>query len=437
MFYICINMKIAFHTLGCKLNFSETSYLIRDVKKHGFKEVDFDNFADSYVINTCSVTENANKECNYLVRKVLRKNPNAKVIIIGCYAQLKPLEISKIHGVSLVLGNNEKFKLIQYLKENYKEVKIFRKRPSELIEFKSSYSSNRTRSFLKVQDGCSYKCSFCTIPMARGRNRSDKIINIIQRIKKIRNSGVKEIVLTGINIGDFKTEKNENFFDLLSEVNKLKKIRIRISSIEPNLISDEIIDLIARSSVFVPHFHIPLQSGSDEILNKMKRRYLSKNYSDLIKKINTKIKNVCIGVDVIVGFPGESETLFNETVDFIKSINVSYLHVFSFSDRENTLAKKMNDKVPVEVKKYRSKVLRNLSEKKKRLFYQKNIGQIKSVLFENDVVDGHIFGYTENYIKVKYQYDSELINNIKKIKLLKIDNENSSIANGEITNIKS
>ena len=431
-------MNIAFYTLGCKLNFSETSHLINDVKKHGYKEVSFNEHADIYVINTCSVTENANSECKYLVRKVLRKNPNAKVVVIGCYAQLKPLEISKIQGVSLVLGNNEKFKLIQYLKRDNKEVEIFRKKPSELIEFKSSYSSsNRTRSFLKVQDGCSYKCSFCTIPMARGRSRNDKIGNIIQRIKKIRESGVKEIVLTGINIGDFKTEKNENFFDLLKEIDKLKNIRIRISSIEPNLISDEIIDLISKSNVFVPHFHIPLQSGSDKILNKMKRRYLSKYYSDLIKKINSKIKNVCIGVDVIVGFPGESETLFNETVDFIKSMNVSYLHVFSFSERENTLAKKMNNKVPIEIKKYRSKVLRNLSEKKKRFFYQKNIGKIKKVLFENDVVDGHIFGYTENYIKVKYQYDSELINKVKKIKLIKIDNENSSIAKGEITNIKS
>ena len=431
-------MNIAFYTLGCKLNFSETSHLINDVKKHGYKEVSFNEHADIYVINTCSVTENANSECKYLVRKVLRKNPNAKVVVIGCYAQLKPLEISKIQGVSLVLGNNEKFKLIQYLKRDNKEVEIFRKKPSELIEFKSSYSSsNRTRSFLKVQDGCSYKCSFCTIPMARGRSRNDKIGNIIQRIKKIRESGVKEIVLTGINIGDFKTEKNENFFDLLKEIDKLKNIRIRISSIEPNLISDEIIDLISKSNVFVPHFHIPLQSGSDKILNKMKRRYLSKYYSDLVKKINSKIKNVCIGVDVIVGFPGESETLFNETVDFIKSMNVSYLHVFSFSERENTLAKKMNNKVPIEIKKYRSKVLRNLSEKKKRFFYQKNIGKIKKVLFENDVVDGHIFGYTENYIKVKYQYDSELINKVKKIKLIKIDNENSSIAKGEITNIKS
>tara|TARA_B100000575_G_C23141332_1_gene664285 strand:+ start:1704 stop:2999 length:1296 start_codon:yes stop_codon:yes gene_type:complete len=431
-------MNIAFYTLGCKLNFSETSHLINDVKKHGYKEVSFKEHADIYVINTCSVTENANSECKYLVRKVLRKNPNAKVVVIGCYAQLKPLEISKIQGVSLVLGNNEKFKLIQYLKRDNKEVEIFRKKPSELIEFKSSYSSsNRTRSFLKVQDGCSYKCSFCTIPMARGRSRNDKIGNIIQRIKKIRESGVKEIVLTGINIGDFKTEKNENFFDLLKEIDKLKNIRIRISSIEPNLISDKIIDLISKSNVFVPHFHIPLQSGSDKILNKMKRRYLSKYYSDLIKKINSKIKNVCIGVDVIVGFPGESETLFNETVDFIKSMNVSYLHVFSFSERENTPAKQMNNKVPIEIKKYRSKVLRNLSEKKKRFFYQKNIGKIKKVLFENDVVDGHIFGYTENYIKVKYQYDSELINKVKKIKLIKIDNENSSIAKGEITNIKS
>jgi len=431
-------MNIAFYTLGCKLNFSETSHLINDVKKHGYKEVSFKEHADIYVINTCSVTENANSECKYLVRKVLRQNPNAKVVVIGCYAQLKPLEISKIQGVSLVLGNNEKFKLIQYLKRDNKEVEIFRKKPSELIEFKSSYSSsNRTRSFLKVQDGCSYKCSFCTIPMARGRSRNDKIGNIIQRIKKIRESGVKEIVLTGINIGDFKTEKNENFFDLLNEIDKLKNIRIRISSIEPNLISDEIIDLISKSNVFVPHFHIPLQSGSDKILNKMKRRYLSKYYSDLIKKINSKIKNVCIGVDVIVGFPGESETLFNETVDFIKSMNVSYLHVFSFSERENTLAKKMNNKVPIEIKKYRSKVLRNLSEKKKRFFYQKNIGKIKKVLFENDVVDGHIFGYTENYIKVKCQYDSDLINKVKKIKLIKIDNENSSIARGEITNIKS
>ena len=430
-------MNIAFYTLGCKLNFSETSHLINDVKKHGYKEVSFNEHADTYVINTCSVTENANKECKYLVRKVLRKNPNARIVIIGCYAQLKPEEISSIKGVSLVLGNNEKFKLVEYLKKDNDKVNIYRKKPSELIEFKSSYSSSRTRSFLKIQDGCSYKCSFCTIPMARGSSRNDKIENVIQKIKKISYSGVKEIVLTGINIGDFKTEKNENFFDLLREIDKLKNIRIRISSIEPNLISDEIINLISKSKVFVPHFHIPLQSGSDEILNKMKRRYLTKNYKELIQKINSKIKNVCIGVDVIVGFPGESEILFNETVNFIKSLNVSYLHVFSFSDRENTLAKQIMNKVPIEIKKYRSKVLRNLSEKKKRFFYQKNIGQIKKVLFENDVVDGHIFGYTENYIKVKYQYDSGLINKVKKIKLIKIDNENSTIAKGEITNFKS
>ena len=431
-------MDIAFHTLGCKLNFSETSFIINDIKSAGFKEVNFNDFADTYVINTCSVTENANKECQYLVRKVLKKNPNAQIVIMGCYAQLKPKEIETIKGVDLILGNNEKFKLKNYLinstKKNNK-TQIIRKESEELNEFKSAFSTgNRTRSFLKIQDGCNYKCSFCTIPLARGKNRSDTIDNVINRIKKIKNTGVKEIVLTGVNIGDYHSNKNEKFIDLLKEIDKLKGIRVRISSIEPNLISNDIIELISKSKVFVPHFHIPLQSGSDTILKLMKRRYLTNYYQSLIQRINHNIKNVCIGVDVIVGFPGENEDLFNETVNFIKSLNISYLHVFTYSERDNTIAQKMNNSVPIHIRKYRSKVLRNLSDKKKRYFYQKNIGLVKEVLFENQVINGYIYGFSENYIKVQTQYKSDLINNFQKVIIKDIQQHNTTYAQGTLTN---
>ena len=429
-------MNIAFHTLGCKLNFSETSFIINDIKKEGFKKVDFFNeTADFYVINTCSVTENANKECRYLVRKVQKKNKQAKIIIMGCYAQLKPKEIAKIKGVNLILGNNEKFKLKNYLLKIKKEdgVKIIRKKHQELKNFQSAFSvGDRTRSFLKIQDGCNYKCTFCTIPLARGRSRSDEIENIILKIKNLKYQGIKEVVLTGINIGDFHNEKDERLIDLLKKIDEMDDIRVRISSIEPNLISDEIIQLISRSNVLVPHFHIPLQSGSDTILKSMKRRYLTKQYRTLIEKINNNVQNVCIGVDVIVGFPGEDQKLFEETLSFLNSIDISYLHVFTYSERENTEAIEFKNPVDKKTRKIRSKILRDLSKKKKKSFYNKNMGLIKNVLFENQITDGYIYGYSENYMKIKSEYNIDLKNTFKKVKIEKIEYKELTCATGSL-----
>jgi len=429
-------MNIAFHTLGCKLNFSETSFIINDIKKEGFKKVDFFNeIADFYVINTCSVTENANKECRYLVRKVQKKNKQAKIIIMGCYAQLKPKEIAKIKGVNLILGNDEKFKLKNYLLKIKKGegVKIIRKNPQELKNFKSAFSvGDRTRSFLKIQDGCNYKCTFCTIPLARGKSRSDEIENIILKIKKLKYQGIKEVVLTGINIGDFHNEQDERLIDLLKKIDKMDDIRVRISSIEPNLISDEIIQLISTSNVLVPHFHIPLQSGSDTILKSMKRRYLTKQYRTLIKKINNNVQNVCIGVDVIVGFPGEDNKLFEETLSFLNSIDISYLHVFTYSERENTEAIEFKNPVDKKTRKIRSKILRDLSKKKKKSFYDKNMGLTKNVLFENQIIDGYIYGYSENYMKIKSEYNIDLKNTFKKVKIEKIEYNELTCATGSL-----
>jgi len=430
-------MDIAFHTLGCKLNFSETSFIANNIQSSGFNKVPFNGFADIYVINTCSVTENANKECQYLIRKVLNINPNAKTVIMGCYAQLKPNEIAKIKGVDLILGNNEKFELKNYLKKIGKtnKPKIFKKNIEELHDFKSSFSfGTRTRSFLKVQDGCNYKCSFCTIPLARGKSRSDNIENVIIKILKLKKDGIKEIVLTGINLGDFKTENDKNFSDLLTEINKIQDIRVRISSIEPNLINEKIIDLVSGSKTLLPHFHIPLQSGSDIILQLMKRRYLTKHYRNVIKKINNKIPNACIGIDVIVGFPGETDKHFNDTVSFLKSLNISYLHVFSYSERENTEAIKMSAQIPIKIKKHRSKVLRNLSDKKRQAFYQNNIGLTKEVLFENQTNNGYIYGFSENYIKIKSTYTPQLENTLKKVQINKIEYNNMTYATGLVIN---
>ena len=428
-------MNIAFHTLGCKLNFSETSFIANDIKQLGYNEVQFDEIADIYVINTCTVTENANKECQYLIRKVLKKNPVAKTVIIGCYAQLKPKEIAKINGVNLVLGNNEKFKLGIYLKDLYNTyaTTVITKASSELNEFKTSFSfGDRTRTFLKIQDGCDYKCSFCTIPLARGESRSDSVQNIIDKIEQLKKKGVKEIVLTGINIGDFKNKKGEKLIDLLKRIDTLDNIRIRLSSIEPNLITKEIIEVFSKSNVLVPHFHIPLQSGSDKILHLMRRRYISKNYKQTIQLIHDKIKNACIGVDVIVGFPGENDFYFNETLLFLKSLNISYLHVFSYSERENTDAIKLDQPVKIEEKKYRSKVLRNLSEKKKRAFYEENIGLIKEVLFENKNINGFIYGFSENYIKVKSKYQDNLLNQVHQVKMNTIDTDHITCVTGNL-----
>ena len=428
-------MNAAFYTLGCKLNFSETSFIANELKKEGVNEVEFNEIADIYIINTCSVTENANKECKYFIRKALRKNPKGKIIIIGCYAQLKPNEIKKIKGVDLILGNNEKFQLKKYISslKKHKYPQVIRKEHTELNEFKSAFSfGERTRTFLKIQDGCNYKCTFCTIPMARGKSRSNSIHNIIQQIKNLQNNGIKEVILTGVNIGDFKTDKKEKFIDLLRAIDTIDNIRVRISSIEPNLITSEIIDLVSKSKSITPHFHIPLQSGSDSILKKMKRRYLTKNYRKVINEIQNKIKNVCIGVDVIVGFPGETEDFFNETLNFLKELDISYLHVFSYSERDNTEAIKMNNIVPIKTRRYRSKVLRNLSDKKKRLFYENNIGQTRDILFESKKDNDYIYGFSDNYIKIKTKYASNLENEIKTVKIQELDNNTTTYATGII-----
>jgi len=428
-------MKIAFHTLGCKLNYSETSFIIKDFQNDGMKITNFSEEADIYVINTCSVTENADKECNQIVKKIKKKSPHSIVAIMGCYAQLKPEKISKIKGVNLVIGSNEKFKLKNYIKEFIKTKKnIIKVSDIKSIEkFNSAYSSEeRTRSFLKIQDGCNYKCTFCTIPLARGKSRSNNINDIINNINKLKKEKTKEIVLTGVNIGDFGKKGKEDFYFLLKEIDKIKNIRIRISSIEPNLLSYNIIDLVSKSKTIVPHFHIPLQSGSDTILKLMKRRYLTNTYSNLIKSIKNKMSHACIGADVMVGFPGETNDLFNETVEFIKSLDISYLHVFSYSERENTPAKKFQNIVPIRERKIRSKILRNLSNKKKNLFYLNNLNTIRPALIEKNNKNNYLYGFTDNYIKVEIPYSQKLENNIINIDIKKI-NENG-IVNGDVIN---
>ena len=426
-------MKIAFHTLGCKLNYSETSFILKDFQNNGMKITNFSEEADIYVINTCSVTENANKECEQIVRKVKKISPDSIVAIMGCYAQLKPKRISKIKGVNLVIGSNEKFKLKEYLEE-------FKERKKNLIKvsdiktidnFNNAFSSEeRTRSFLKIQDGCNYKCTFCTIPLARGKSRSNNIEDIIKNINKLKNNKVKEIVLTGVNIGDYGKKGEEDFYFLLKKIDEIDNIRIRISSIEPNLLSNQIIDLVTNSKTIVPHFHIPLQSGSDTILKLMRRRYLTKNYAKLIRTIKKKMPHACIGADVMVGFPGETDSLFNETVDFIKSLDLSYLHVFSYSERENTPAYEFQKVVSIKERKIRSKILRNLSNKKKNLFYLNNLNTIRPTLIEKNNKDNYLYGFTDNYIKVELPYNKKLENNIINIDITKI-NENGN-ANGKI-----
>jgi threonylcarbamoyladenosine tRNA methylthiotransferase MtaB len=419
--------KAAFHTLGCKLNFSETSAIARLMMEKGFEKVDFSQQADVYVINTCSVTENADKECRQIVKSALKISPNAFVAVVGCYAQLKPEEISNIEGVDVVLGATEKFKLLNYLesldKKNHAE--IFNCEIDNANFFTDAYSfGDRTRTFLKVQDGCDYSCTFCTIPLARGSSRSDTIENVIANSKKIAASGVKEIVLTGVNLGDFgygtsveageKKKKQFNFFGLVKELDEVEGIeRFRISSIEPNLLSDEIIDFVSTSKRFAPHFHIPLQSGSDKILKMMKRRYLRNVYQSRVERIKQAMPHCCIGVDVIVGFPGETEEDFKETYNFLNQLDVSYLHVFTYSERENTEAAGMENVVPVSERKRRNKMLRILSEKKLRAFYEKNIGKNFSVLFEGENKNGFMFGFTENYLKIKHPYSADLTNTIQ------------------------
>ena len=421
-----IPKKIAFHTLGCKTNYSETSSISRDIIKSGFEKVSYKDLADIYVLNACSVTENANKDARKFVRKAKRNNPNATIVVIGCYAQLKPDEIGGIDGVDIVLGAKEKFNLINHLDglDLNKGTIILNSKIEYVSDFKSSYSlGERTRSYLKVQDGCNYNCSFCTIPLARGKSRNDTIQNTIQVAKNIATTEVKEIVLTGINIGDYGNGSDESFSDLIKEMDSLSGIdRIRISSIEPNLLSNEIIELSASSKKLMPHFHIPLQSGSDNILKAMRRRYDTNLYSDLIANIKVKIPDVAIGVDVMVGFPGETESDFISTYNFIKQLDISYLHIFTYSERPNTDALNIDQIVSIEKRKERSKKLHSLSEQKLLKFYDQFIGQKRPVLFES-IKNGLLIGHSDNYIKIRSKGNPDLINTIQNVELLYNDGQ--------------
>ncbi len=414
--------SVAFHTLGCKLNFSETSTLSRTLEAEGFLKKDFEEEADVYVINTCSVTENADKECRQLVRRIQRRTPEALVVITGCYAQLKPKEIAEIEGVDLVLGAAEKFNIAEHLRELSKgdSAKICSCEIEDVEGFHASYSLNdRTRTFLKVQDGCDYNCSFCTIPLARGHSRSDSIEGVLQNVAELSQTGTREIVLTGINLGDFGKGTNggkkreESFFELVQQLDITEGIdRYRISSIEPNLLSNEIIEFVAQSRRFMPHFHIPLQSGSNEVLGGMRRRYRKELYADRIARIKELMPHCCIGVDVIVGFPGETEELFQETFAFLHQLDVSYFHVFTYSERANTLAIDMPDAVPMHIRHERNKILRNLSYQKMQYFTQQQTGAKRKVLFESAQKNGMMEGFTDNYIKIKTPYREEWVNEI-------------------------
>ncbi len=417
--------RAAFYTLGCKLNFAETSTIARGIVDYGYARVEFDQPAEIYVINTCSVTENSDKKCKQLVKKALQTNPNGKVIIVGCYAQLKPQEISEIPGVSLVLGANEKFNVKDYLEklESANQEKIVANEIKTTRTFVPGYSiGDRTRSFLKVQDGCDYFCSFCTIPLARGRSRSANVQDTIRQAKELANKETKEVVLTGVNIGDYGREYNESFLDLIKELDKIKGIeRFRISSIEPNLLHDEIIEFVAKSQRFVPHFHIPLQSGSDALLQNMRRRYNSDLYRNRIQKIIDLMPNCSIGADVIVGFPGETDELFQTTFDFINELPVSYLHVFTYSERNNTTAVRMENSVPMATRKLRSKMLRILSEKKKRAFYESNVGLNEKVLLEGEESEGLMYGFTNNYIKIQTPFNPLMANQTVAVEMMGIN----------------
>ena len=425
--------RVAFHTLGCKLNFSETATIARDFSSDKFERVDFESPAEVYVINTCSVTENADKKFKGLVKKALQQNPEAFIAAIGCYAQLQPKALATIDGVDLVLGATEKFKLIDYLADLTKKTNgaIHSCEIADANFYESSYSiDDRTRAFLKVQDGCDYKCTYCTIPRARGISRSDSLENIINQALEITARGIKEIVLTGVNIGDygkgeFGNKKHEHtFLDLIKALDDIEALkRIRISSIEPNLLSDKIIDFVAQSRAFVPHFHIPLQSGNDEILKKMKRRYLSDLYIDRVSQIKTQMPDACTGGDVIVGFPGETDEMFLNTYQFLADLDISYLHVFSYSERPNTEAIEIDDVVPQIVRSKRSKMLRGLSVKKRRAFYEKQLGKKVKILFEHENKKGYITGFSENYVKVRAPWEPSLANSIKEVVLDTIDQE--------------
>ena len=461
---------IAYHTLGCKLNFAETSTIARGLEKDGYEKVKFDEAADIYLINTCSVTENADKECRTIVKRALRNSPSAKIVVTGCYAQLKPEEIASIEGVDLVVGTNDKFNLKKYF-EQLPEEKVHGEKAvffscdiNEVNFFQSSYSlGERTRAFLKVQDGCDYSCTYCTIPLARGKSRSDSISNVVKQAEELSLAGIKEIVLTGVNIGDFGidalknagspsgdpagTKRDENFLQLIQALDEIEGIeRFRISSIEPNLLTDEIIDFVAQSKKFMPHFHIPLQSGSDKILRGMKRRYLRDVYVSRVEKIKTAMPHCCIGMDVIVGFPRETDELFRETVDFISTLDVSYLHVFTYSERANTEAAVMKEIVPMRIRQERNKILRQLSEKKRNHFYAQHIGDTRPVLFEMDEHDGMLEGFSDNYVKVRVPFHSSLVKNLATVKMVGAEEDyllgeivkgEKSMVNSEWSKVKS
>lgn len=418
--------KVAFYTLGCKLNFSETSTIGRLFEEGGYARVEFDEEPDVFVINTCSVTDQADKKCRNIVKRALRSNPDAFVAVVGCYAQLKPEELSQIPGVDVVLGANEKFNILEYIGEQKLQNGKSHWTPiKEVKEFVPGYSiGDRTRTFMKVQDGCDYFCSFCTIPLARGRSRSADVLTTINEARKIASSDVREIVLTGVNIGDFGAGTDETFLDLIKALDIIDGIdRFRISSIEPNLLNNEIIDFIATSKRFMPHFHIPLQSGSDEMLEKMRRRYRTDLYQERISRIKQVMPDSCIGVDVITGFPGEAEYHFMETYNFLNELDVSYLHVFTYSERANTTAVRMDEVIPIQERRERTKKLQILSEKKKRKFYQDHAEKNFTVLFEQDDHEGLIQGYTENYIRVSASFEEGLKNQLVPVRLEKIDHE--------------
>lgn len=419
--------KVAFYTLGCKLNFSETSSIGRLFQQAGYQQVPFNEQADIYVINTCSVTDHADRKCRKVVKEALRHSPGAYITIVGCYAQLKPQEIVEIPGVDMVLGAAEKFNIIEHIDDLTKQPKaIVHNAPiAETNVFVPAYSiGDRTRTFLKVQDGCDYSCTFCTIPQARGSSRSGEIHAIVAQAEEIAASGVKEIVLTGVNIGDFGIRdgvRQDRFFDLVRALDRVEGIeRFRISSIEPNLLSDEIIEFVAKSERFVPHFHMPLQSGSDKILAKMRRRYKRELYAQRVARIRELMPNSCIGVDVIVGFPGETQEDFLDTYNFLNQLDIAYLHVFTYSERDNTIAAQMQGAVPGAHRSERSKMLHILSEKKRRAFYQSQLGETGEVLFESDLKEGYMHGFTRNYVKVRTPYDPLLVNELVPVRLLEL-----------------
>ena len=425
--------RVAFHTLGCKLNFSETATISRDFLSHGFEKVNYRDKADIYVLNTCSVTENADKEARKFIRQAKQRNPNSSVAVIGCYAQLKPNDIAAIDGVDIVLGAEEKFNLLNHLDSiNLNgSTKVIQSEIDQVHKFTPSYSSaERTRSFLKIQDGCDYTCSFCTIPLARGQSRSDTISNTLKVAKEVAETDTREIVLTGVNIGDYGKGSNETFFDLIQQLDLLDGIdRIRISSIEPNLLTNEIIEFCASSQKFMPHFHVPLQSGSDKILGAMRRRYKRDLYVNRVTRIKQTIADACIGVDVIVGFPGETEKDFLDTYNFLNELDISYLHVFTYSERPNTDAIEMSEIVSKEIRRERSKMLHILSDKKRRFFHDQFISKYRPVLFEN-IKNGKLLGHTDNYIQIQMEGGSELINSIHSVKL--VDNH-GTVVDGKLS----